>query len=122
MKFPDFYKKFKRNSAIRYKKIKNAFLKLNYESKLNYNQIDLIAKKILHENTILERQIIIKCLIFEIDPSLIDSIEIFSVQNTSDISLKKNNDSDNSSSRWLDILFNLDYSNKNFRIYDSFKN
>ncbi len=96
---PDFYKKFKRNCAIRYKKIKNAILKLNYELKLNYNQIDLIAKKILHENTILERQIIMKCLIFELDPSLINSIEIFSVQNISDISLKKINDSDNNSSR-----------------------
>ena len=122
MKFPDFYKKFKENCFIKYKKIKKAFLNINFKENFNYNQLDNIAKEILDQNSILERQIIVKCLIFEIDPSLNDSFEILSIDNLSYISLKKNNESDSDSSEWLDILFNSDYSNKNFRIYDPFKN
>jgi len=122
LKFPEFYTKFKKNRANKYEKIKNEFLKLISESEFNYNLLDLTVKEILHENTMLERQIIIKCLIFELDTSLISSFEIFSVQDITDISLKKTNDSDDNSNRWLDILFNSNYSNKNFRIYDPFKN
>ena len=122
MKFPEFYTKFKKNRANKYEKIKNEFLKLISESEFNYNLLDLTVKEILHENTMLERQIIIKCLIFELDTSLINSFEIFSVQDITDISLKKTNDSDDNSNRWLDILFNSDYSNENFRIYDPFEN
>jgi len=122
LKFPEFYTKFKKNRANKYEKIKNEFLKLISESEFNYNLLDLTVKEILHENTMLERQIIIKCLIFELDTSLISSFEIFSVQDITDISLKKTNDSDDNSNRWLDILFNSDYSNENFKIYDPLKN
>lgn len=97
-------------------------MKLISESEFNYNLLDLTVKEILHENTILERLIIIKCLIFELDTSLIDTFEIFSVQDFTDISLKKTYDTDDNSNRWLDILFSSDYSNENFKIYDPFKN
>lgn len=122
MKFPEFYIKFKKNRANKYEKIKNKFLKLISESEFNYNLFDLTVKEIFHENTILERQIIIKCLIFELDTSIIDSFEIFSVQDITDINLKKTNDSEDNSDRWLDILFNSNYSNETFKIYDPFKN
>jgi len=69
--------KFKEKNSLLYSKIRNILYNFKYDKIIYFDQIDILVNNILNQYNLIERQILIKNLIFEIDPTLIKYYEIF---------------------------------------------
>ena len=116
-----FFIEFKEKNIELYQKIKRFLKNLEYNSKINFDEIDIIFKKDLNQYSLIERQVFIKLIIHELNPENIDCFEIFSNRDyDKSISKEKNNqfdDSSRSSTTTLDILELVEKSEGNFQLF-----
>jgi len=73
----EFFLKFKEKYSLLYRKIKELLYNFKFDSIIYFDRIDILAKNILNQYNLIERLILIRSLIFEIDPELIKYFEIF---------------------------------------------
>ena len=112
---------FKEKNIELYQIIKRFLKNLEYNSKINFDEIDNIYKKDLNQYSLIERQVFIKLIIQELNPENIDCFEIFS-NSDYDKSITKvnNNQFDNNSKNpttTLDILELIEKSEGDFQLF-----
>ncbi len=96
-----FFLKFKEKNSQLYRNISDILFNLEYDSIIYFDQIDLLVKNILNQYNLIERQILIKNLIFEIDPALIKYYEIFPPNSILNLNLKKTENNNNQNYDYL---------------------
>lgn len=116
-----FFMEFKEKNIELYQKIKRFLKNLEYNSKINFDEIDIIFKKDLNQYSLIERQVFIKLIIHELNPENIDCFEIFS-NNDKDKSISEEdinqfNDNSKISTTTLDILELIEKSEGNAQLF-----
>lgn len=119
-----FFLKFKEKNSLLYRKIRDILYNLKYDSIIYFDQIDSFVKNILNQYNLIERQILIKNLIFEMDPALVKYYEIFPPNNILNLNLKRikynknlNYDYYYPEKTTLDILNQIEKSHGNFKFF-----
>ncbi len=85
----DSFLKFKEDNNLLYQKIRDILYNFKDNSIIYFDQIDVLVKNILNHYNLIERQILVRNLLFEIDPGLVKYYEIFPQNNILDLNLKR---------------------------------
>lgn len=85
----EFFLKFKEKNSLLYRKIRDILYNFKYDSIIYFDQIDILVKSILNQYNLIERQILIRNLIFEMDPALVKHYEIFPHNNILNLNLNR---------------------------------
>ena len=116
-----FYLKFKEKNSLLYRKIRDILYNLKYDSIIYFDQIDSLIKNLLNQYNLIERQILIRNLIFEMDPALVKYYEIFPPSNILNLNSKygKNQNYDNfcPEKTTLEVLIQIEKSHRNFKFF-----
>lgn len=120
----EFFLKFKEKNSLLYSNIRDILYNFKYDSIIYFDQIDLLAKNILNQYNLVERQILIKHLISEMNPALLKYYEIFPPNNIQNLNLNKkeynkNENYDNfySEKTTLDVLNQIEKSEGSFQLF-----
>lgn len=119
-----FYLKFKEKNSLLYRKIRDILYNLKYDSIIYFDQIESLIKNLLNQYNLIERQIIVRNLIFEMDPALVKYYEIFPPNKILNLNLKKtrsnknqNYDYFNPEKTTLDVLNQIEKSHGYFKFF-----
>lgn len=120
----DFFFKFKEKNSLLYSTIRDILYNFKYESIIYFDQIDLLAKNILNQYNLIERLILIKHLISEMNPELVKQYEIFPNNISLKLSLVKTDNNKNqkydsfySEQTTMDVLNQIENSEGDFKLY-----
>ena len=121
----DFFLKFKEKYSLLYRKIKELLYNFKFDSTIYFDRIDILAKNILNQYNLIERQILIRSLIFEIDPELVKYFEIFPHNSILNLKLKRNEYNKNQNFDYfclekstLDVLNHIEKSEGSFKLFE----
>jgi len=121
----EFFLKFKEKYSLLYRKIKELLYNFKFDSIIYFDRIDILAKNILNQYNLIERQILIRCLIFEIDPELIKYFEIFPHNNILNLKSKRNEYNKNQNFDYfclekstLDVLNHIEKLEGSFKLFE----
>ena len=119
-----FFLKFKEKNNLLYRKIRDILYNFKYDSIIFFDQIDILVKNILNQYNLIERQILIRNLIFEIDPALVKCYEIFPHNSILDLNLKRTECNNNQNYDYfypekttLDVLNQIEKSEGGFKLF-----
>ena len=120
----EFFLKFKEKNSLLYRNIRDILNNFKFDSIIYFDQIDLLAKNILNQYNLIERQILIKHLISERDPALLKYYEIFPHNSILNLNLKKTEYNKNQNYDYfypekttLDVLNQIEKSEGNFKLF-----
>ena len=121
----DFFFKFKEKYSLLYRKIKELLYNFKFDSTIYFDRIDILAKNILNQYNLIERQILIRSLIFEIDPELIKYFEIFPHNSILNLKSKRNEYNKNQNfdsfcleKSTLDVLNHIEKLEGSFKLFE----
>jgi len=120
----EFFLKFKEKYSLLYRKIKELLNNFKFDSIIYFDRIDNHVKNILNQYNLIERQILIRSLIFEIDPELVKYFEIFPHNSILDLNLKRTECNNNQNYDYfypekttLDVLNQIEKSEGGFKLF-----
>jgi len=120
----EFFLKFKEKNNLLCRKIREILYNFKYDSIIYFDRIDKHVKNILNQYNLIERQILIRHLIFEIDPALVKYYEIFPHNNILNLNLKRTEYNKNQNYNYyypekttLDVLNQIEKSEGVFNLF-----
>ena len=121
----EFFLKFKEKYSLLYRKIKELLYNFKFDSIIYFDRIDILAKNILNQYNLIERLILIRGLIFEIDPELIKHFEIFPHKSILNLKSKRHEYNKNQNFDYfclekstLDVLNHSEKLEGNFKLFE----
>lgn len=121
----EFFLKFKEKYSLLYRKIKKLLYNFKFDSIIYFDRIDILVRNILNQYNLIERQILIRSLIFEIDPELVKYFEIFPHNSILNLNSKRNEYNKNQNFDYfclekttLDILKHIEKSEGSFKLFE----
>ena len=121
----EFFLKFKEKYSLLYRKIKKLLYNFKFDSIIYFDRIDILVRNILNQYNLIERQILIRSIIFEIDPELVKYFEIFPHNSILNLNSKRNEYNKNQNFDYfslekttLDILKHIEKSEGSFKLFE----